>query len=100
MINHLLWMRGRARLAVIANLAVFSIYAFAFSDGASAQSPPCRPLAFEGNSYTVCTVELRKQAIRLFWRRADGSPYARLGALPQTNGASQGKLLFATNAGM
>jgi uncharacterized protein YigE (DUF2233 family) len=55
---------------------------------------------FESNSYTVCNVELRKQTIRLFWRRADGTPYARLNALPQTNGASRGKLLFATNAGM
>jgi uncharacterized protein YigE (DUF2233 family) len=80
--------------------AVLAICPFAFSGRGSAQSPPCRSLVFEGNSYTVCNVELRKQAIRLFWRQADGSPYARLGALPQTNGRSQGKLLFATNAGM
>jgi uncharacterized protein YigE (DUF2233 family) len=100
MINHLLWMRGRTKLAVIAIPAIFAISACAFSDRGSAQSPPCRPLEFEGSSYTVCNVELRKQAIRLFWRRADRSPYARLGALPQTNGASQGKLQFATNAGM
>jgi uncharacterized protein YigE (DUF2233 family) len=100
MINHLLRVRGRARLASIVMSAILAISTFAFSERGSAQSPPCRPLVFEGNSYTVCNVELRKQAIRLFWRRADGSPYARLGALPQTNGTSQGKLLFATNAGM
>jgi uncharacterized protein YigE (DUF2233 family) len=100
MINHLLRMGERVRLAVIAMPAIFAICAFGLSERGSAQSPPCRPLAFEGNSYTVCNVEPRKQAIRLFWRRADGSPYARLGALPQTNGASQGKLQFATNAGM
>jgi uncharacterized protein YigE (DUF2233 family) len=86
-----------------AALVISAVLVFDFathSQSASAQPPPCRTLSFEQNSYTICEVDLRKQAIRLFWRRSDGSPYARLSALPQTDGPTRGKLLFAVNAGM
>jgi uncharacterized protein YigE (DUF2233 family) len=48
----------------------------------------------------VCEVDLRKQAINLYWKRPDGAPYAYLRALPQALEAKAGKLMFATNAGM
>lgn len=88
-------------MSLRAALAVAAVLAFATcSQPVSAQPAPCRTLSFEQNSYTVCEVDLRKRSIRLFWRRADGSPYARLSALPQTDGPTRGKLLFASNAGM
>jgi uncharacterized protein YigE (DUF2233 family) len=61
---------------------------------------PCRAVTHQGSSYTVCEVDLRRQAIRLFWKRADGTPYARLNALPQALDKPSGRLIFATNAGM
>ena len=39
-------------------------------------------------------------AIRLFWKRPDGTPYARLNALPQALDKPSDRLVLATNAGM
>ena len=66
----------------------------------SAESAPCRALRHARNLYTVCQVDLHKQAIKLYWKRADGAPYAHLSALPRALEAKSGRLLFATNAGM
>src|SRR4029453_2746746 len=69
---------------------------------ASADRGPCMSVTFERSDYTVCEVDLRKHAIKLYWKRPDGAPYAYLRALPQSLEASaaRGKLMFATNAGM
>src|SRR5512136_1428032 len=65
-----------------------------------AESPPCHSFNYERNAYAVCEVDLRKHAVRLYWKRPDGAPYAYLRALPQVLGGNAGKLMFATNAGM
>jgi uncharacterized protein YigE (DUF2233 family) len=69
-------------------------------DPVAAQGGPCASVSFERSDYTVCEVDLRKQVIKLYWKRPDGAPYAYLRALPQSLEVSAGKLLFATNAGM
>jgi uncharacterized protein YigE (DUF2233 family) len=61
---------------------------------------PCRTTAHEGSGYTVCEVDLRRQVVRLFWRKPDGEPYGYLSSLPRSLGKSSDRLLFATNAGM
>lgn len=58
---------------------------------------PCRPVQAEGETYTVCTVDLRRDKVRLFWRGADGQPYSSLSTLGDRQGPS---LRFAMNAGM
>ena len=45
---------------------------------------PCRALTYEEAIFTVCEVDLRRQAVRLFWQRPDGQAYGYLGALPQS----------------
>ena len=70
------------------------------SDGAGAESRPCRTMEYERGAYTVCEVDLRKHTVRLYWKRPDGNPYAYLSALPRALEGEAGKLLFATNAGM
>ena len=67
---------------------------------AAAEPLPCRAATHEGNRYTVCEVDLRRQAVRLFWKKADGEPYGYLGSVPRSLGERTGRLLFATNAGM
>jgi uncharacterized protein YigE (DUF2233 family) len=67
---------------------------------ALAEEAPCRAMSYERNAYTVCDIDLRSHAARLFWKRPDGAPYAYLSALPRTLERPAGKLLFATNAGM
>ena len=61
---------------------------------------PCRAITYESNSYTVCEVDLRRQTLRLFWKRPDGVPYGYLNALPSSLDERSGQLVFATNAGM
>ncbi len=69
------------------------------SQGATEPSP-CRAVTHEGSDYTVCEVDLRREVVRFFWKRADGQPYGNPSALPQSLGGRSGHLLFATNAGM
>jgi uncharacterized protein YigE (DUF2233 family) len=65
-----------------------------------ADTAPCRDLVRDGTSYTVCTADLRRQAVRLFWRQSDGQPYADLALLARREADAGRHLLFATNAGM
>ena len=66
----------------------------------AAESDLCRSVNFEGNDYTVCEADLRKDVIQLFWKKEDGRPYGFLQAVPQRVDERSGPLLFATNAGM
>jgi uncharacterized protein YigE (DUF2233 family) len=65
-----------------------------------AESAPCHPATFEQGQYTVCEVDLRRQSVRLFWKKPDGHPYEYLSALPRALGSHSRHLLFATNGGM
>ncbi|WP_288587477.1 phosphodiester glycosidase family protein [uncultured Methylobacterium sp.] len=57
----------------------------------------CRPQTHEGQAYSVCTVDLRRARVKLFWRGPDGLPY---GSLSRLAGQQGDKLAFAMNAGM
>ncbi len=67
---------------------------------AAAEPLPCRAVTHEGSRYTVCEVDLRRQAVRLFWKNAHDQPYGYLRSVPRSLGERSGRLLFATNAGM
>ena len=67
---------------------------------ARAKSPPCQPVTYEHSEYTVCEVDLRRQSVRLFWKKPDGHPYEYLSSLPRALGNHSRHLLFATNGGM
>ena len=64
---------------------------------ASAPAASCRPQTHEGQAYAVCTVDLRRARVKLFWRGPDGLPY---GSLSRLAGQQGDKLAFAMNAGM
>jgi uncharacterized protein YigE (DUF2233 family) len=65
-----------------------------------AESAPCQPVTYENSEYTVCEVDLRRQFVKLFWKKPDGYPYEYLSSLPRALGNHLGRLLFATNGGM
>jgi uncharacterized protein YigE (DUF2233 family) len=67
---------------------------------AVAQAAPCKHVSHDHSSYQVCEVDLRKTAVRIYWRRPDGAPYGYLQSLPRSLGGKTQELLFATNAGM
>jgi uncharacterized protein YigE (DUF2233 family) len=89
-------------LAMRATIAWIAIAAISTLPCASAfaQSAPCRQVSHDRGTYTVCEVDLRKTAVRLYWRRPDGTPYSYLQSLPRSLGGKTEELLFATNAGM
>lgn len=71
--------------------------ALATPGSAASPAASCRPQTHEGQAYTVCTVDLRRARVKLFWRGPDGLPY---GSLSRLAGQQGGKLAFAMNAGM
>lgn len=93
--------RGWSRSAGVALAALASVLSGA-ARAQPAPSPPaasiCRPLVHDGARYTVCTVDLRRHALTLFWRNPAGEPYGSLGNLARSPEGS--RLAMATNAGM
>jgi uncharacterized protein YigE (DUF2233 family) len=65
-----------------------------------AEPAPCESVTYEQSGYTVCQVDLRRQSIKLFWKKPDGHPYEYLSSLPRALGNRSRQLLFATNGGM
>lgn len=88
------------KLKTIALLVLTVTSLVEHNDSAMAQAQPCRSKEYAYDLYTVCEVELEKHAVRLFWKRSDGTPYAYLSSLPRALEHEKGRLLFATNAGM
>src|SRR5690349_15299669 len=77
----------------------FALLVFCFRASDSfAGSTPCQSISLEGSRYTVCEIDLRRHAVRLFWRKPDGEPYRYLASLPSAQ--RSGHLIFAMNAGM
>lgn len=88
---------GLATLLLVASLAGPVSAPAQAAPEARGTGTPCAPVQAQGESFTVCTVDLRRQRVRLFWLGSDGLPYASLGSLAAQQGA---RLSFAMNAGM
>lgn len=56
----------------------------------------CRRVVAGGEGYAVCTADLARDRLRLFWRDAAGKPYESLSRLAKATP----RLAFAMNAGM
>ena len=92
-----------ANRIVAANFSKHGLAIFVFlipAISVSAETAPCQRLKFEHAEYTVCEVDLRRQSVRLFWKKPDGHPYGYPSSLPRVLGNHSGRLLFATNGGM
>jgi uncharacterized protein YigE (DUF2233 family) len=58
----------------------------------------CRSVQYADSTFVVCTVDLRKYEVRLFWRGPDGEV---LGSFDRLRGTPEGsRLAVAMNAGM
>ncbi|GJD31319.1 hypothetical protein PMNALOAF_2573 [Methylobacterium adhaesivum] len=85
------------RLGIAAALTAGALALATPAPAAPVPAAPCRPVQAEGETYTVCTVDLRRERVRVFWRGADGQPYSALSTLADKQGPA---LRFAMNAGM
>ncbi len=76
------------------------LLAVAFGSGA-VQAAECRGERFEGESYTVCAVDMARDDLRLFLNDAEaGTPLGSFGAIEDQVKAEGKALVFAMNAGM
>jgi prepilin-type processing-associated H-X9-DG protein len=64
----------------------------------SATQNACQPISAAGSDYSVCTIDLRRHEVALFWKGPDGEPFGGFGPLLKTPRGQ--KLVFAMNAGM
>jgi uncharacterized protein YigE (DUF2233 family) len=69
-------------------------------DATAAPSNPCEEVSDGVARYTVCTFDVTKARLRLFWASADGKPYESFAALAEALKSRNEKLAFAMNAGM
>lgn len=67
---------------------------------ASPAQAACGNFSFEGNDYTVCRFDLRREPLRLFSLGPAGEPYGSFAALAEALEAQGKQLVFAMNAGM
>src|SRR5204862_407871 len=76
---------GMERMMMLRPAHALLIVLLALAAPARAASPaaaePCRAVEAQGETFTVCTIDLRKQRLRLFWLQDDGKPYGALGTL-------------------
>ena len=91
------------RRIIVEKSSKFSFALFVFlipAISVRAESAPCEHVTYEHSEYTVCEVNLRRQSVRLFWKKPDGHPFGYPSALPHALGNGSRRLLFATNGGM
>ena len=66
----------------------------------SASAEPCRHETFERAGYIVCSFDLAKDDLRMFWRNGEGAPYRTFPALAEALKTEGKTLAFAMNGGM
>jgi uncharacterized protein YigE (DUF2233 family) len=67
---------------------------------AAPAGPEVRTVSYAGKRFTVCTVELDRWKLELFWRDEAGKPFSSFTALETWLHTQGRRLVFATNAGM
>ncbi|MFV1591524.1 phosphodiester glycosidase family protein [Phaeobacter sp. JH20_36] len=67
---------------------------------APAAAVDCRDIAYDGNRYTICDVDVTKDELRLFLKNDAGEIYGHFSTIESELEAKGQTLPFATNAGM
>lgn len=67
---------------------------------AGAHAANCEKVSFKDNSYSVCTIDMTTEDLRLFLYDETGAPYGHFSSINRTLLKNGEKLGFAMNAGM
>jgi uncharacterized protein YigE (DUF2233 family) len=67
---------------------------------APAAQAACRDATFEGADYTVCSFDVTRDDLRIFWRNPNSEPYRTFSALAAGMESEGHALRFAMNGGM
>lgn len=82
-------------------LALLALLAGTSACGSASRTPGSRELSFDGQTYRVVTLDLKRDPLSLHWRDpASGEAYGDIETLQQWGEARGQRLLFATNAGI
>jgi uncharacterized protein YigE (DUF2233 family) len=65
-----------------------------------AQAATCEDISYSDNSYTICTVDMTTETLRLFLYNKAGDPYGHFSLLNRALAENGETLDFAMNAGM
>ncbi|WP_371826975.1 phosphodiester glycosidase family protein [Microvirga sp. VF16] len=84
--------------AIILLVILVSVGLLTRRAAAQPDSDPCRPIQFADSTFVVCTADLRKYEVRLFWRGPGGDVLGSFDRLKQMPEGS--RVAFAMNAGM
>jgi uncharacterized protein YigE (DUF2233 family) len=79
-------------------IAMVAFLLIVVTDEVLAQNAQCRTHRHIEKEFVVCTVDLRRQQVRLFWKGPDGQAYGSFDRLLSTSAGSG--LVFAMNGGM
>ena len=90
--------RSFSRTAIILFTILVSLGLLTGGAAAQPSSDPCRPVRYADSNFVVCTVDLRRYEVRLFWRGPDGEVLGSFDRLKETPEGS--RLAVAMNAGM
>ena len=74
------------------------LWAVLFFWAAPAAAVTCEDVSYQGDSYSVCTVDTRTEELRLFHKDADGNVIGSFRGIEAQDGVT--RLEFAMNAGM
>ena len=67
---------------------------------ATAAFAACETVSETGHDYVICTFDLRRDNLGLYWQGADGAPLGGAGPLASLAESKGRRLVFAMNAGM
>lgn len=81
-------------------LAAAMVLAASIMSSQPALAQQCAQQTFEEARYVVCTVEVGKSDLRLFWKNVDGEPYRYFSSVAKALRDEGRTLTFAVNAGM
>ncbi len=70
------------------------------SFGAAAQAATCEDVRYANDSYTICTVDMASEDLRLFLYDTNDEPFGHFRTLDRSLRANGEQLSFAMNAGM
>lgn len=81
-------------------LAAGMVLAASIVSSQPALAQQCAQQTFEEARYIVCTVDVGKAGLRLFWKNVDGEPYRYFSSVARAVRDEGRTLTFAVNAGM
>jgi uncharacterized protein YigE (DUF2233 family) len=85
-------------MSIVLRFALLTLLAWLVVAPAAAE--PCRSETYRDNDYIICSFDLTKTDLRLYWRKADGTPFATFDALADQLKSAGDTLQFAMNGGM